>query len=126
MSPQQINLTISEALGWKGPDHPDVKAKVKGWISEGWRSWAINPSGELVSVHGVKNYYASLDACAEMEAGLTNYQIGEYQEWIKKIVPNNHVGGHFSIIHATAPQRTEAYLRTLGLWVEQAGEGNNL
>jgi hypothetical protein len=66
----------------------------------------------------------SLDVLAEMERKLTDDQARQYQEKLIKIVVT--LGKLFNagkaypidgyVIHASAPQRREALLKTLGLW----------
>lgn len=61
------------------------------------------------------DYLCDLNACHEMEKVLTRDQWWKYfenlQDVMEEIVVQN-------IIRATAPQRCEAFLKTLGLWVE--------
>lgn len=63
----------------------------------------------------ITNYYGSLDAMHEAEKVLNLEQQQEY--WLRlcrDIVPLS-----FNAWHATAAQRSEAFLRTLNLWKEE-------
>ena len=59
----------------------------------------------------VPNYPGDLNACHEMEKALSTAQL--QREYADILDDGN--GGHF----ATAAQRSEAFLRTLGLWEEE-------
>lgn len=62
------------------------------------------------SVFKAPNYPSDLNACHEMEKVLTYEQICDYGDWLPK--------DDWGLIHATAAQRAEAFLRTIGKWEE--------
>ena len=99
MTDEQINAAIAEACGWK--------AKGKNWLT---------PNGTPVFASDVPNYCADLNAMHEAEKVLTEHQnesiyprsLGAWRNPTKPI-------------YATARQRAEAFLRTLGKWEEVQG-----
>lgn len=108
MSPIAQRIAIAKRLGFK-PDGPaDKPESIIGWQLNGVY-WSVLP-----------DYLGSLDAMRRAELTLAHYEIGAYQDWVRKLVPNppEHVGGFFALIHTAATYRAEAFLRTLGLWVE--------
>lgn len=117
MSPEAQRIVIAEACGWnqrlwdkdsrQRPTTPALK-----WFG---------PSGhESRRPSYLPDYLNDLNAMHEAEKTLRDYAIGVYQDWINRIVPNSpeYVGGLFAVIHASAAQRTEAFLRTLGKWID--------
>lgn len=100
MNNQQINAAIAEACGWK-----DVSA-------------CTCPENCLIglSPHGnymhVPNYCADLNAMWEAESTLNEDQLWQMAREIEK---NWEDQWYF---RATARQRAEAFLRTLGKWEE--------
>jgi len=72
----------------------------------------------------IPDYLGDLNACHEMEKGLDYEQCEAFSTTLADIV---HAANRekdyafpwaFARIHATAGQRAEAFLRTLGLWQE--------
>ena len=95
MTDEQINIAIAESLGWK------LLANNR---------WT-RPCGFYADL---PNYTADLNACHELEKTLEGMNQISY---LAKLHENNHYcswGGTC----ATARQRCEAYLRTLGKWIE--------
>lgn len=94
MNPEQQRIAIAEACGWEpipeGHFHPD------------------NPIGQTMP-----DYLNDLNAMHEAEKVLTNEQLEVYCNILHK--PNH---GVYWAIHATASQRAEAFLRTIGKWKE--------
>jgi len=118
MTPEQMQIAIAEACGWK---------------------WYGSINGTLLMwppVHGdccePLNYPGDLNACAEMEATLEPRLWSDYAMALRRVVqrdcdkPECYVPGadRFQLIadywfyHATALQRCEAFLRTLNLYQE--------
>lgn len=76
--------------------------------------------GKDVDNH-LPDYLADLNACHEMEKALTLGQCVIYNRWLEcfentDITSAGCVRWNF---HATAPQRCEAFLRTLNLWIDE-------
>ena len=109
MTPKAINIAIAKACGWQiihdskrpvwGEAHHIPPGKTIGWfMSFG------EPSIEL------PDYYSSLDDMHEAEKVLTDEQWDLYC---------GYLGGSLrSCANASAPQRAEAFLRTIGKWEE--------
>jgi hypothetical protein len=96
MTPTKINQTIAEACGLK-----DLHCL----------------SGQLcydsIHSHPVPNYHADLNAMHEAEKVLTSGDHKRlYFDWLGRLA---YLGATTREC-ATAPQRCEAFLRTLGLW----------
>jgi hypothetical protein len=91
MTNERINVAIAEACGWK----PDKRGL--GWL---------NPNGCYTET---PNYCADLNAMNEAEWSLTDDQLWRMAREIER----NDEQWYF---RATARQRAEAFLRTLGLW----------
>jgi hypothetical protein len=113
MKPEKQRIAIAEACGWKMHDHPDCLAKKEGWVSRGWETWVMNPSGLLVFKHDIPNYLNDLNAMHKAE-NLVLRSAQQRRDYADALDDGN--GGHF----ATAAQRAEALLRTVGKWEEEA------
>ena len=99
------------------------------WSDEQFAPTVIDPANK--GHVPLPDYLNDLNACHEMEKVLTKEQHFTYIQAVYRIVVANSafiamVQGEettgFYIMHATAAQRCEAFLKTLGLW-EQGGEG---
>ena len=105
MSDQEINIAIAEACGWK----------------EGVERYVQN----LPLMKAPPDCVHDLNDMHEAEKVLTCDQQVEYSIKIGKLKARNLPGSKaawmdFSLIHATARQRAEAFLRTIGKWKEGA------
>ena len=102
MSPEKKEQAIEKACGWEelpeGHFHPD------------------NPIGQTRP-----DYLGDLNACHEMEKVLTEKGVNAWWAYVAFINRHNPTPfGSETAVHATAPQRCEAFLRTLGLWEKEA------
>jgi hypothetical protein len=109
MTNEQINAAIAEACGWK--------------VKKGTRKGKFDPEGVCLwyelEHHGgesiwrmVPDFTNSLDAMHKAEESLKGIQFPAYA-----FILDNFEGSLFGI-RATARQRAEAFLRTLGKWEE--------
>ena len=105
MSDEQINIAIAEACGWRHI------AFNRGWINAG--------DGETQCV--IPDYCNDLNAMHEAEKVLNDEQWPEYRAELRNVV----LGGIRMVsqwckadLHATARQRAEAFLKTIGKWKE--------
>jgi len=112
MNQQQQHIAIAEACGWKMHDHPDCLAKKEGWVSRDWETWVMNRGGLLVFKHDIPDYLNDLNAMHEAEQELNNVQRERYRTELVY----SHAGRD---VFATAAQRAEAFLRTIGKWEEE-------
>jgi hypothetical protein len=98
MTDEQINAAIAEACGLKKPSR-----KVK-----------LNDKGFFVTQHAkLPNYCTDLNAMHKAEAMLSNANMYVMEVQLKYVLSAREF-----YFHATARQRAEAFLRTLGLWKE--------
>jgi len=97
MTPTEINIAIAEAL----PPCP-----LCGWKTSQY------------SCAHLPNYHGDLNAMHEAEKGLTETQQTEYMRQLhfNARSPGNYLLRDFDCAHATASQRAEAFLRTVGKW----------
>lgn len=99
MTDDQINAAIAEACGWKKPARKTV----------------LNEKGYFVTQHAqsAPNYCNDLNAMHEAENTLVGQQFSAYAFML------NDIEGSLYGIRATARQRAEAFLRTIGKWEEE-------
>lgn len=115
MTPEAQRIAIAEACGWTkiSNDFPDFGAE--GVM--GLRPNFIHDENR----EGLPDYPADLNAMHEAEKVLTASQTYDY---ISCLVDDTRAGWTdafeevFIVAHATAAQRAEAFLRTIGKWVE--------
>jgi hypothetical protein len=138
MSPNAQRIALAEACGWKLENYGPP-----GRESLYWR--LIQPNGTVrescmtgedwtraVCSRLVPNYLNDLNAMHEAEKTLMEDQWNEYSRNLDRIVlrdklvkdPLHHINVSRFIdvllIHATAAQRAETFLRTIGKWLEDA------
>ena len=95
MNNKQINTTIAEAVGWEG--HPFLKDMMGNHFPD----WDTPP-----------DYCNDLNAMHEAERTMGDTQLWvEYQSYLSDAM--GHVGW---VYHATAAERAEAFLKTIGKW----------
>lgn len=111
MTYEQINAAIAEACGWKSHDHPDCMAKKVEWIMP--EKWIMRPDGTLAFRHDIPNYCNDLNAMHEAENCLSLDNRNHYIDALGTIYTDS-----WEFATATARQRAEAFLRTLGKWEE--------
>ena len=130
MTNERIRIKIAEALGWKqtAGRNGDYIARPNG--TEVWhydnRGNSYGPTNNwqlLLQRKEIPDYPNDLDACHEMEKVLTDEQSEMFADAICRMVCGRTVDAASTYeiaycIHATARQRCEAFLKTLGLWEE--------
>jgi hypothetical protein len=99
VSPEAQRIAIAEACGW----------------TFGNFNWFLN--GEWKS-SGPPDYINSLDAMHEAIETLRGMEGPEWFDFQR--ILSEQGGSWMNCIQATATQRAEAFLRTLGLWKEDA------
>ena len=93
MTNEQINVAIAEACGWDSDD-----------IARGYTLCQFTED--------VPDYCNDLNAMHEVEKTMGDPQLWvEYQSYLSDAM--GHVGW---IYHATAAERAEAFLKTIGKW----------
>ena len=109
MTDTEINIAIAECCGWRGPSAPY----------------------HLVDAQMAQplDYVNDLNAMHEAEKSLTTQQEQGYVERLGATLMNaaydndprwldSELSSHDSVYRATARQRAEAFLRTVGKWKE--------
>jgi len=118
MTPEQMRIAAAEACGWTNlrqsnpwefSDDPDNRVVLCGY-------WPAPQGGGVGAA--IPNYPADLNACAEMEAGLTTEDLIEYAEWLGADRHEMPSKSWVILLRATPLQRCEAFLRVKGLWRE--------
>jgi hypothetical protein len=117
MTDEQINIRIAEVCGWTDCEYVESLGLCKG------RNRYLIPQYE--TGHSIiPNYAGCLNAMHDAEK-ILNFEEAEFFEYdicdiiIKENdVLENPLPLRFSICHATARQRAEAFLRILGKWEE--------
>ena len=96
MSPEAQRIAIAEACG-----HGDYSTQMNGWHDN--------------QIHGLPDYLNDLNAIHAAEKTLTHEQRIDHMEWLGMCSDDY---GHkvWAYVHATAEQRAEAFLRTIGKW----------
>ena len=108
MTEEQQRIAIAEACGWKNVDAG--AGRVWGFTTR----HKGTPSESDVCVD-VPNYLNDLNAMHEAERTMGDPQLwDEYQSYLSDAMRN--IGW---IYHATAAQRAEAFLKTIGKWEAQ-------
>jgi hypothetical protein len=80
------------------------------------KNWDTGTPCDIWPTVLIPDYHSSLDACVEFEETLSDEQFEQfYGPWIGKLAKATR---RRHIMTATAPQRCEAYLRTIGKWVD--------
>jgi hypothetical protein len=130
MKPEQQIIAIAEACGWRlkwqnQGGAPLLETKPQGHC---WEVW-FNPDRRTVDSQGNEvyppDYLNNLNAMHEAEKVLNAGQINSYLGHLYLFTEVAKFGSNpWEIvaarvaIHATAAQRAEAFLKTLGLWKE--------
>lgn len=107
MTPQQINKLIAEAVGWK-----NIASNAFGHM--------VGQNLATLITRYLPDYATDLNAMHEAEGTLTRDQWLDYSRNLGTtsgfMEVEGEYGGIFVLLHATAAQRSEAFLRTLGKW----------
>ena len=114
MTLDKQRIAIAEACGWK---------KVPSSVH--FPEW--EKDGQRVLFSKLPDCLKDLNATHEAEKTLTPEQHEAFCVHLRNVVTTptllealfvSYWSRGFSILHASAPQRAEAFLRTLGLWTE--------
>jgi hypothetical protein len=105
MTPDEQRVAIARVFGWKNFN----SASNEGAVQYGQPPNAPQFIGEL------PDYLNDLNAMHEAEQVLTGDQQHDYKCHLLRM---DYPDWEIKVTHATAAQRAEAFLRTLGLWTE--------
>jgi len=101
MNPIKQRIAIAEACGW----HSIIKTK---GVKKGQAIWPH-------TVVELPDYLNDLNACHEMEKALNKKQWNDYGDYLERMIDPVK-----NWIHATAEQRSKAFLKTLNLWTNES------
>jgi hypothetical protein len=107
MTPEQQRTAIAEACGWRIAERVSPEAK------EAATACWIRPNGDEWQEENLPDYLNDLNAMHEAEKVLN-----EKQDHIMNDTLWDMCEGRKYLWHATAAQRAEAFLRTIGKWKE--------
>ena len=113
MKAEAQRIAIAKACGWKvHPKHKglDLSEELECWTDDPPRGFA----SELRLKRDLPDYLNDLNAMHEAEKTLGGAQMIDYGNLLPQIVADHWP----NVCMATAAQRAEAFLRTLGLWKE--------
>jgi len=117
MMPEQQRIAIAEACGEISPRFTKYGTCIA--------SSAVTYCGKEWGTHGVPDYLNDLNAMHEAVRALSKPDIATYEVFLAELVKADGVflrrcftGEIAKISEATAAQRAEAFLRTIGKWVE--------
>ncbi len=116
MTPEQQRIAIAELCGWSNIHQAENGTSLMGW-------WSGPPRTSLV----IPDYLNDLNAMHEAEKVLTTEQLTSYLNWLDitcggELELSAMVEGPeyaFGLLHATAAQRAEAFLRTLNKYTDE-------
>lgn len=121
MSPQEQRIAIAEVVGWMAiVHHPEQRLSESGYKMKGGL-WGTSPERTLKEV---PNYLSDLNAMHEAVNKLKPDKMDEFCNCLIYDVVRRYAvdtdgtvkDAGFSVINATAAQRAEAFLRTVGRW----------
>lgn len=109
MTNEQINIAIAEACGWKLLETPLDDC--------GFAAYAKDPNG--CPCPSIPDYCKDLNAMREAEIGMTEPMRQTYEQELQRVLLRTYEENSW-LVSATARQRAEAFLRTIGKWEEAA------
>lgn len=109
MTNEQINISIAETCGWNSIREQDYDHGYSGFDDVRQMWVGLNPDSD--EFEQIPDYCNDLNAMHEAEKMLNKEQWVAYGRELSRL-------GVFPMVHATAAQRAEAFLRTLGKWEE--------
>jgi hypothetical protein len=118
MTPDQINIAIAELCGWKRGTKKEASFSNPAITIEN-ECWYQPPN--TFPFRRVPDYHSDLNAVheAETQHGFHNLEYKRLLTWVcDHDWQHATVKTHRNPIFATAPQRCEALLKTVGKWTE--------
>lgn len=114
MSPEKQRIAIAEACGWEWKKYGDTMA---------WYNWSMKwvravcgICPDIVPVDPLPDYLNDLNAMHEAEKVLKVEQHFTFQVELARVINTITYPLNFALLHSTAAQRAEAFLKTIGLW----------
>ena len=121
MMPEAQQIAIAEAWVWEKPYWSSSYQRLIGRPPK-WDSWPGVFLEKSTALAAVPDYLKDLNAMHGVEQILTALQCKEYVLNIMRTTKSMHVPDDvtrediFQWLHATAAQRAEAFLKTVGKW----------
>ena len=110
MTNEQINISIAETCGWNSIREQDYD---HGYSGDDVRQMWVGLNPDSDEFEQIPDYCNDLNAIHEVEKILSDQQASAYITTLcLEVQPEP------KLYHATAAQRAEAFLRTLGKWEE--------
>ena len=124
MKPEIQRIKIAEACGWTFHPPPyNTEPYSDAFKSEALACW-VAPGDDFWQQRQPPDYLNDLNACYEMENSIIRiFQLwSRYGKELRAIVFRDETPPRQSdmLLHASAAQRAEAFLRALNLWKEDA------
>lgn len=119
MNPDKQRIAIAEACGWRAarPIYPGAAGLWHIIGPNGLASHVYDTEAFAWAAADIPDYLSDLNAMHEAEKVLTDEQSYGYGCWLGKNTVGRTTGEwQKAIFGATAAQRAEAFLRTLGKW----------
>jgi hypothetical protein len=106
MKPEKQQMAIASACGWTNIGNQWISAK---------SGYSYNES-DMIRFAG--DFTKDLNAMSEATCRLSRAQYAEYGKRLTQIVArdNSQMDTRFQVFDATASQRAEAFLKTIGKW----------
>jgi hypothetical protein len=122
MTQEEQRVSIAEACGWKYVEGLNVSSLSHSGATSCADCWVCPKRGAGYGAYEPPNYLNDLNAMHDAEKVLTNEQDLEYSEALEQVVEGRFVTNNAEDMRrlrsATASQRAEAFLRTIGKWEE--------
>jgi len=117
MKTNDQRIAIAEACGAKRFKRP-WDGRVFLCTEAPTAKWEVTNSPVDVVNTDIPNFPGCLNTMHEAEKTLSESQQLDFEQHLRRIVGADAHGlaGHWEMIHATAAQRAEAFLKTKGLW----------
>ena len=121
MKPERMREKLAEWVGWRRCVEYDFDVYCSLHDQPVYRTTMFELDGDIRDVSELPNYTSELNAMRTLERRLDGDQMFKYYQEIYWLVEGLRSAGpeypaqHY-LLHASAPQRCEALLKTLGLW----------
>jgi len=116
MKPDAQRIAIAEACGWR-------RAKAPRYLALGDYFGWMNPRGDFCDAEELPNYLNDLNAIHGAVMQYFNPKSPgdgfRYIDELADITGCRYPNISMAFVHATAAQRAEAFLRTIGKWQEE-------
>ena len=118
MNPKKQRIAIAEACGWEFMDAGKFAGvDYKLVIPPHGLSYTMTPDA---AIRSTPDYLNDLNAMHEAEKVLTSKEEAGYFLGLQKLIVPPYLRHFAPCIRATASQRAEAFLRTIGKWEDKA------